>query len=88
MFSCSKLLYQSMSFSKLHIDIELHCTVSEQGPWLIRAEGFVLYEMQSWNSISEGGWTMVFRVITFLIASKMAREILKQALIVVVKRSI
>lgn len=31
---------------------------------------------------------MVFRVIIFLIGSKMAREILKQALIVVVKRSI
>lgn len=47
MFSCSKLLYQPMSFSKLHIDIDHHCTVSEQGPWLIRAEGFVLYGMQS-----------------------------------------
>ena len=31
---------------------------------------------------------MIFRVITFLIASKMAREILKQTLIVVIKRSI
>ena len=89
LFSIETFVYAwSMSFSKLHIDIDHHCTVSEQGPWLIRAEGFVLYGMQSWNSISEGGWTMVFRVITFLIASKMAREILKQTLIVVIKRSI
>ena len=77
-----------MSFSKLHIYIDHHCTVSEQGPWLIRAEGFVLYGMQAETQSAKGGWTMVFRVITFLIASKMAREILKQALIVVVKRSI
>ena len=43
-----------MSFSKLHIDIDHHCTESEQGPWLIRAEGFVLYGMQAETQSAKG----------------------------------